>query len=248
SAASYLVMLACGGESLWECFSVPKVLGNTITCIATLLIVSFGIQGVYRFNLIATPLLILMMIFVSLVGLTTPVFLLSNEAEPMLNLLTYTGYNLLSMLPFLGAISAETPKKEGIRGILLGYFLIAVAGLLLKTLLNVYHSQVADEALPILKITDIIHPNLTYLYTVMLYLAVLTTAVNALYAITRGKYTIPVALILLGFSLFGFTNLLGSLYPLFGYAGIGIVVLILWKILSEKPNRKENKLWQTKKT
>lgn len=229
SAASYLVMLACGGEALLESFRIPAPLGNVITCIITLLIVSFGIESVYRFNLVATPVLLIMILLIGCVGLWYPAGLFQERTKPVFDMLTYTGYNLLSILPFLAAISDDTAKKDGIFGICTGFFLILVAGLLLKVLLNAYHTTVANEALPILKIIDMISPRLSYLYTVMLYLSVLTTAVNGLYAVTRGKHTLTVSIALLGFSFFGFTNLINSLYPLFGYVGIGIVLLILWE-------------------
>ncbi len=234
SAASYLVMLACGGEALMESFQIPTPFGNVITCIITLLIVSFGVESVYRFNLIATPMLLIVILLIGCVGLWHPAGLFWERTEPVFDMLTYTGYNLLSILPFLAAISEETPKRNGIFGIFAGFFLVLIAGLLLKTLLNVYPIAVADATLPIVKIIDMISPRLSYLYTVMLYLSILTTAVNGLYAITRGKHTFLVSVALLGFSFFGFSNLINSLYPLFGYVGIGLVALILWETCIKK--------------
>lgn len=234
SAASYLVMLACGGEVLRESFSLSTFLGNSITWLITLFIVSFGVEGVYRFNLVATPILMAIMIFIGCTGLWKSAGLFGEYRKPLFDMLTYTGYNLLSMLPFLVAIQEEAPKKEGIRGIFLGYFLVAVVGLLLKALLNTYHSAVVTEALPLLKIIDMIQPKLSYLYMAMLYLSVLTTGVNGLYAITRGKHALFISLLLYLFSFFGFTTLINCLYPLFGYMGIGIVALILWDQLTSK--------------
>lgn len=228
SGASCLVMFACGGETLKESFRLPLAIGNTLTCLFTLLIVSRGIGSVYRFNLFATPVMMLCIIVISTTGLTLPVGLFPHTSKPVFNLLIYSGYNLLSVLPFLSAISEDTKKKVGMLGTTLGFILVLLCGLLLKLLLNFHHQAVFDAPIPMLKIVGMIHPMLSYLYTVMLLLSVLTTAVNALYAVTRGKHTVTVGLFLLTASFFGFTTLIEHLYPLFGYLGIGIICLIVW--------------------
>lgn len=242
SGASCLVMFACGGETLKESFHLPLIVGNTVTYGLTLWIVSKGIKSVYRFNLIATPVLIVCIILISLSGFSIPAGMFGEETQPTLNMLVYTGYNLLSALPFLSAISGNTEEKHGFFGILVGYFLVLVCGLLLKSLLNLHHEAVLTAPLPLVKIVGMIHPLLSYLYTAMLYLSVLTTAVNSLYAVTRGKHTFSIGSVLLVFSFLGFTSLLESLYPVFGYFGIGIIILVIWDAYFDKSIRERKNL------
>lgn len=248
SGVSCVVMFACGGETLQERFFLPIPWGNFITALLTLLIVSFGLKGVYRFNLIATPILFLSILCISIVGMIHPVGLFAHSEPLVFNLWTYAGYNLLSVLPFLEAIRPQTEKKEGIVAIWLGFFLVLIAGICLKLLLNLYHRVVVFESIPLLKIVGMIHPWLSYLYTLMLYLSVLTTAVNGLYAVTKGKNVVIATLLLSGFSLFGFVNLLGSLYPLFGYPGLVIAGWLIYSNLKSSKKKGNDTQWQMKKT
>ena len=220
-------MLSCGGEALWESFSLPGSVGILITWGITLLIVKFGIQSVYRFNLIATPILLVSMIGISFASLLLPVGLFGSQNVPFFNMLTYTGYNLLSVLPFLDALPKETSLLKGSLGIGAGFFLIAVVGVLLKAVLNLHHNTLSDEAIPMLKIMSLLSSRLSYLYIIMLYGSILTTAVNCLHAVTKGKHTFLASGLLLGIGFFGFSTLLENLYSFFGYLGIGVIFLIL---------------------
>ncbi|MBO5409016.1 MAG: hypothetical protein J6A61_06445 [Clostridia bacterium] len=238
SGGSYSVMLACGGEALRESFSLACPLGILVTWGITLFILPFGIQGVYRFNLIATPILIGAMIVIGFASLLLPVGLFGTTESPTVNMLTYTGYNLLSVLPFLSALPKATNIKTGRYGMIAGFSLVAFAGILLKAVLNLHNGILAEEAIPMLKIMGLLGPHLSYLYTVMLYGSILTTAVNCLYAVTKGTHSFTVSLILLGMGFLGFSTLLEKLYSFFGYLGIGVIVLIVWDSIKNSSAKK----------
>ena len=229
SAVSYTVMLACGGEALWESTGLARPIGTVLTCAVTLGIVYFGVSNVYRFNMIATPILLVCMAGISVVGLLSPASLLEASSSQAVNLLIYSGYNLLSVLPVLGALAGTVDKKEGYHGILWGFCLVAVVGILLKLLLIRYHVLTNQSAIPVLSIISYLGSNLSLIYTVMLYLSILTTAVNSLFAVARNKNPLPASLILLCCSFLGFTPLIETLYPLFGYIGIGVTVTLIIK-------------------
>lgn len=238
SGASCTVMFACGGEALWEVTGLPFPLGTVLTGALTVGTVFFGLQNVYRFNMIATPILLICMIGISLAGLLSPAGLFGVSSSGSVNILLYSGYNLLSVLPVLGALSDSTDEKDGCFGIVLGFSLVLTTGLLMKAVLIRFASLSQNSAIPVLTVVSHLHGNLSFLYTVMLYLSVLTTAVNSFYAITKGKKTIAAGLFLLGCSFFGFSTLIELLYPLFGYLGIGVTIAIIFKGFI-KPNRKD---------
>ena len=227
SAASYSVMLACGGETLWESTSLPQGWGILFTYLLTILIVKTGIKSVYRFNLFATPLLLCSIIGVSFGALLLQVGLFGKQNTPCTNMLSYTGYNLLSVFPFLSSVSKETPKKLGKYAIIIGFFLVALSGILLKSVLNLHSEIISHEAIPMLTIMGILSPYFSYLYTMMLYTAILTTAVNGLYAITKSRNLLSISAPLFGLSFLGFGPLMENLYSFFGYLGIGIIGIIL---------------------
>ncbi len=246
SGASYTVMLACGGETLWETTGISFPVGAFITWILTVGIVKFGVKNVYRFNLIATPVLLICMAGISLAGLLSPVGLFSPSRSQNINLLLYSGYNLLSVLPVLGALAGTVNQKGGYRGICLGFLLVLFAGLLLKGLLIRFGSLAQNSTIPVLTVVSHLQNHLSVLYGVMLYLSILTTAVNSLYALTKEKNTVPVSLFLLGCSFFGFSTLIESLYSFFGYLGIGVTVAIIFREFCQIKQKGCIK-WQTKK-
>ena len=71
----------------------------------------------------------------------------------------------------------------------------------------------------------------------MLYLSVLNTAVNSLYAVPKERNPIPLGMILLGCSFLGFTALIETLYPLFGYLGVGVTGMIILNALITKKRK-----------
>ncbi len=227
SGASCTVMFACGGETLWEATGLSFPLGTILTAALTVGTVFFGISNVYRFNMIATPILLICMTGISLTGLLSPAGLFGTSSSQSINLLLYGGYNLLSVLPVLGAIANTTKAKDGYAGILIGFSMVLFVGLLMKGVLLRFAPFTQNSAIPVLTIVSHLQSHLSFLYTVMLYLAILTTAINSLYAVTKGKNPMSAGLLLLGCSFFGFSALIESLYPFFGYLGIGVTFLII---------------------
>lgn len=227
SAASYTVMLACGGEALRESVSLPFFWGTVITFAITIGIVSFGVSNVYLFNLIATPILLICMSAISLAGLFSPVGMFATSQSQSVNLLMYSGYNLLSVLPVLGALSSTLEKKDGYMGICMGFLFVITVGLLLKCLLLRFCHLTQNTAIPVLSIVSYLGNHFHIFYTVMLYLSILTTAVNSFYAVTQEKNTLLIGLSLLCCSFLGFSTLIETLYPFFGYLGLGVIVYVI---------------------
>ena len=256
SGGCYAIMLACGGQTLYDSVNISYQTGIIITYIVTILIIKFGIEGVYKFNAIATPLIAISLIFISFVGLSTPVFnnfSAENFFSPYINAFLYAGYNILAVLPFISAISKETTKKDGFSGIAFGFLIVLLTSITIKLLLNNYFSLISRESIPILKIIGILNPYLSYIYSVVLYGAIVTTAVNLLFILTREKGTKSIFLIslpLLLISFLGFTTLLEKIYTYFGYAGIVIILVIIGReanIIKHKIKRRITP-WKPRKT
>ena len=228
SGGGYVIMLACGGQALYDSLNISYNFGVFITFLITMLIIRFGIEGIYKFNLFVTPIIIVSLIFISFVGLSSPVF--NNSQTPFVNSFLYAGYNILAVLPFISAIAKETDKKDGFWGITIGFVLILAAGISAKLLLNSYFSLISSESIPIFKIVSILSPYFSYIYSVVLYSAILTTAATLIYILTKGKrpkelFLISVPLLILSFA--GFTTLLEKIYTGFGYIGIIIILIII---------------------
>jgi uncharacterized membrane protein YkvI len=227
SAGCTSIMLACGGQTIYENTSLDIRIGILITYLIIFIVIKFGIKGVYKFNMIATPIMIIFFCLISFIFQNKEVFFI--DTLPIINSFSYAGYNILSVLPFLKAISSETEFIEGYYGILIGFILILIVSLALKLFLNSYFDLIMLETIPILKIISITNKYYSYIYSIVLYISILTTAVSCLYVVTKGKNIIIISLPLLAISFLGFSTLLEKLYTNFGYIGILIIIYILTK-------------------
>jgi uncharacterized membrane protein YkvI len=220
-------MLACGGQTIYENTNLDVRIGIFITYLIVIFIIKFGIEGVYKFNLFATPIIIFFLLLISFVGQINSAFL--DRTMPLVNSFSYAGYNILSVLPLLKAISMDTDYDDGFYGIIIGFIIIFIVSLALKLLLNSYFDFIMYDTIPILKIISLSGKHYSYIYSIVLYISILTTAVTCLFVVTKGKNILLLSLPLLAISFLGFSTLLEKLYTNFGYIGILIIIYLLTK-------------------
>jgi len=129
------------------------------------------------------------------------------------------------------------PREAGLGGLAGGAcFLFLLAMLVTALYLSV--DTVKDQEMPTLAMVTDIHPILGLVMTVAIYGMVYNTAIGMFYAfgkrISRNNpkrfYPVYVVTALVGFvlSFIGFSNLIGWVYPILGYMGILIMVIIGW--------------------
>ena len=238
----YTIMLACGGQTLYDTLNFDYRIGVFITFLVTIIVIRFGIEGVYKFNAFATPLITISLILISVMGISKPVFNIFSSPDmpyvPYLNAILYAGYNILAVLPFISAISKETDEKEGISGIISGFLVVLITSIAVKLMLNNYFLLIANESIPILKIIGIISQQISYIYSVVLYTSIVTTGVNLLYVLVKKlnkgklgfKGILLTSLPFLVISFLGFVSLLENIYTYFGYIGIVIIISIIGNV------------------
>lgn len=220
-------MLACGGQTIYETTNLDVRLGIIITYLIIVFVIKFGIEGVYKFNVYATPIIIIFLLLISFIGQINTAFL--ENTLPIINSFSYAGYNILSVLPFLKAISENTNYDDGFYGIVIGFVIILIVSLALKLLINSYFDLIMFDTIPILKIISLTSKHYSYIYSIVLYISILTTAISCLFVVTKGKNIFLISLPLLAISFLGFSTLLEKLYTNFGYIGIIIILYLLTK-------------------
>ena len=249
------VMVAGAGSNLEQQFGLPTWVGSAIMVV---LLVASGFLDIDRLtNVISfiTPLLIICLVgafAITLANMPDNVAQLdalartNPHASGTFNnwLITALNYATLvmimdtsMMLVFAG--SHMNPAQAG-KGGLLGGIIFAVLLLMLTFILFFNMESILDADLPLLKVFDTMHPTVGTAVSVVIYLMIYNTAVGLFYALGRrlsndkpGKfrpyYFIVVAI---GFALsfIGFAELVGWVYPLLGYLGLilAIVMGIAW--------------------
>ena len=227
TGATFSVMLSCGGETLYELFGISVDFGVVITYIICMVITFFGISGVYFFNSVITPAMLFCIISVCIRGTTQKV---SNMAYYMFKSVSYSGFNLLTLLPFMKNISIKEKKKIFVFGSFFGFLLVTLCGITVKMVVDKYSVFLTDE-IPMLKIASLIDKNIGYFYGVLIYFAVLTTAVSCIFSLSEvlNKYLVSFPLLFIAF--FGFEILISKVYTFFGYIGMVYIIYILLTVI-----------------
>ena len=128
-------------------------------------------------------------------------------------------------------------REVGIGGIVGGFvFLFLLAVLVGSMYMSV--DTVMETDMPTLAMINNIHPTLGFIMTFAIYGMIYNTAISMFYAfakrVTKNKpqnfYKAYCIAVLIGFvlSFIGFSNLIGWIYPILGYMGILIMIIIGW--------------------
>jgi len=233
-AASFSVMLSCGGETINEALGLSTYFGVIITYIISIFIIHFNLKGIYIFNLIASPLMIFFTLIISINALTKQVFL---DTSPALLSISYSGYNLLSLIPFLNSLkNNENDNKVFIKGTLLGISAVLLCGIFIKLTLDTYYNIAVTSEIPMLKIASLNASILGIFHSILIYSAILTTAISSLLPLKEKGNIYLLTTPLLFISFFGFGNLIKNIYGFFGNIGI---IFIIYIIIAEIFDKKE---------
>ncbi len=250
---SFCVMCAGGGALLEQQFGISRFVGVMAMSAVCFVIFMFDVQGVVRFNAIVTPLLIVGMLIVA-IGAAT-----SGGAAPAMAAsanrllynwgtsgILYASYNTITLVPlFVGLAPALRGKNAAFSASLIAAAVLFVLASLLYVLLAIKPAAL-DFEIPMLFVAGAMQP----LYVVLLFFAMLTTAVSSGFGVIkcvcantnmRGKSAAALLCALaIPVGVLGFSDLVKTLYPFFGYIGIFIMLITLADIRAFKSIFKNN--------
>lgn len=244
------VMIAGGGANLNQQFGLDKWIGAVII---TALVIGIGMLDVSRVTSVIGALTPVMIVFV----LVAIVYSLTH-AQGTWNELDTTAKAVGSTLPHwtisaanyvamaLGmAVSMSIvmggdiadPQVAG-RGGFGGGLLFGLLLFLTATALFLQIPHVEGYDMPLLTLVGQIHPWLGTIMSLVIFAMIFNTAIGMYYALasrfsggdTKRFRIILVSLALIGFGLsfFGFTTLVGYLYPIIGYVGIVLIGVLVF--------------------
>jgi len=237
-----LVTMAAGSGAIFtEQFRLPALAGGLLLLGLTLVTVLLGISRVIDSISLVAPVLLASVLGLSLITiLAQPQGLAANLAwiDPAktavpywpLAALLYTSYNLIlsvAVLAPLGALSGAVALRRGAvwGGLGLGAGVLAIAAAILTVA-----PQVAGLEVPMIAVAGLTSPYIRSFYSVVLFAEVYTTAVASLYGFTS-RLTEPDSRAYRGLAVlasaaafilarFGFSTIVGTLYPAAGFAGL----------------------------
>lgn len=244
------VMIAGAGSNLNQQFGLPNWVGATLM---TVLIATTGLLDVNKVTTIIgviTPFMIVTVVVASVYAILTPdgsfghMQAYSATLEPAISNWAVSAINYValafglaaSMMIVMGGAMFD-PRSAGLGG-LVGGLIFGVLILLSVVALFVKLPSVADSPMPMLALVDSMHPVAGVVMAVIIYAMIYNTAISLYYSLAKRAEGIKTGAfkptlfitVTIGFALsfLGFEDLVAVLYPVIGYVGIALTVLILW--------------------
>lgn len=251
------VMFAGAGANLNQQWGLPTWVGSSIMLVLVLACGMLDVDKVSRVIGGVTPFVIVAVIVAVISAVMNKehsVEYYSDIAETVspalpnvgISVINYVGLSLVlavSMAIVIGGNHLD-PKVAGVGGFMGG----ALFGLLLiittlALFLEIDNIKSAD--MPMLTLINNISPTLGVVMAVIIYGMIFNTAIGMFYAlgkrvsVKKPEYFRPIFVLscLLGFafSFFGFKELVGYVYPILGYAGVFLMICVIYAWIKDLP-------------
>ncbi len=258
----YVVMCAGVGtvvEQLTGSAALRLVCGAAF-CAAITAVAVRGMGGAIRVFSRLMPVLVVLSLVVVAAGLAAfsgagLSFRPAETKNPVVNqwllaAVTYVSYNFLSAIGTLAPLGTMVRSPRDIReGVLLG------GGILLVVSFGIHLAMVSlpvstRAELPMLYLAGALHPVLEWVYAVVIFLGMFGAAMSVFVPVPRylcrfarfqnHPVLVPVVLSAAAFVLsqVGFSDLIGTIYPIYGFVGFLYIAGILVHAWMTRPRRK----------
>ncbi len=246
----FIIMIAGFGALFEQVFSVPAYIGNLVFCILITVPAMKGAHSIIKVFSLIVPVLVVFSVIISFAAIiksggipeikpqaVNSKGLLSGSA--LLSGFTYVSYNILSSVGILVPLGAAVKDRKTVKtGIALGSVLLFVIGIGIILAMFAFPTVTLDE-LPMLSLSKALHPAAGYVYAFLLFGGIFGTSLSSLFGTAeyivgkrpklRPRYNFIVCAVCAAAyvaSLAGFGDLIGVIYPFFGYIGFLILALV----------------------
>src|SRR5665648_767 len=255
-----MTMSAAGGALFHQQFGGSRILGGFIIVFLVILTVIGGFDRVSHVFGLIMPILVCVVIAISVIVIFSelPIETAVTAINPSplapnwyIAALLYISYNVLAIIQIVSTASiyAKSEKQATIGVALGGLFLGFLAFLLMSAMLTEpYFSHSMD--LPVLGFSNYLPRPINAIYTLVLIFAMYASATSNYYGFTtmlkngprKKLLIIIIAWIGFLFGLVGFTNVVAYMFPIEGFLGFGIILMLITNYFKTHRNNKENKM------
>ncbi len=254
----FCIMIAGTASVMAEKVGIPYIYGGAIAALLCMISILFDIKGIMNISTVITPILIIGILFV---GIFTIAFNDTSVFSPyeyftkitdnwFFSALLYVGYNsIIAIVVMCSLLPHLKTRKIGRVGGILGGLILCFIALVLNTTL--FFSDALSKELPVLSITEKHGSILNSFYAVVLFLAMYTSAITSGFGfiervstklrVNKKIIVILICALAVPLSNFGFSNLIATVYPFFGYIGLFVVLVILFQNIRFKKSYKIKK-------
>lgn len=245
---SFFIMVSGFGAYFSQELKINSLVGSGLLAIVAYLTLRKSIEGTVKANEVLVPVIIGTILFIGIVMLDGNSFWQTmnnivkvNNKNFILSSILYSSYNSILLVPVLIALKQYVKDKKQILKItVISVFIIGLLGGIIYFLLTKANVDIRTLEMPAVYIISRKAKFLKYIYGVVILGSIYTTVVslgtsylqnrfvgkqNKRYTQIAGIMCITSVLI----SKIGFSNLVGVLFPVFGYLGLLQICVIVCK-------------------
>lgn len=241
---TFFIMIAGFGAYFEQELGVSMVFGSILLTILCFMIFMTSIKGVVKVNSILVPILITFIIIIGIINITSlnlseleNYIIRTNQGSYFLSAVIYCSYNSILLIPVLITLRNYLSSKKQITIIAVITSVISIAlSIMIFLLLIRVDVDITKLEMPVVYVVSQMFKTLRIVYGLIILGSIFTTAISLgssfLQNTSKNKksYT-QIALIMcitsVIISQIGFSNLINSLYPVFGYLGLVQIACIL---------------------
>lgn len=223
------VMLAGSTVMAKTVFSTQGWPVTVLTAVTVFLVTYYRVSGLAKANELLIPFLIFLLCFFFIRSLVVPGTMeempISNKSW-LLSAILYVAFNSAVLLVVTPSLTLEADRKSVVRGIAFACAGLCTLLLGIAHMLQKYWAILQSAEMPMLTAAQYLIPAAPWLYSILLWIALITTAFASALGIVqylnmysnRPNHWMLGILVVSGLlAQHGFANLVGLLYPAMGY-------------------------------
>ena len=231
---TFYIMISGFGAYFEQRFQISSVIGASIFSFLCFFVLVKDIEGVKKVNSIIVPILIVVIFIIGILSIkrldVTNLVNEKNSFKWILQAIVYCSYNMILVIPVLVSFGKYISSKKQI--VIVSILSGVIVFVLAISIFSVLTSVTADYSKIEMPAVYAIDKNFSWIsgiYGSVILLSIFSTAISIgisfLKNITKDRNSFPqiVAIMCISgviISNFGFSNLVKSLFPIFGYLGI----------------------------
>jgi len=254
------VMIAGAGSNLNQAFGIDKWIGQLLCALLIIFVGMLDFEKVSKIIGSFTPIIITFVLigsiytfthsspdwdYLNIVATSFP----SNFNNVVLSVFNYFGLCLMCSVSMGFVLGGEemNPSEAGLGG-LLGGAISGILGLLVAFTIFIRIDEVGQLDIPMLYVLEDVHPILGVLMAITIFGMIFNTSISLFYSLARRfskgdenkfrKMLIIITLAAFAMSFGGFKKLVSTFYPIIGYIGIALMILLLVAWLRDRQSIK----------
>ena len=244
---TFFIMIAGFGAYFEQELGINRLIGSSLLAIITFIIFMTSVKGLVKANELLVPILITFLILIGVVNLKDLHWLelgnyitRTNTSNFVVSAILYSSYNSILLIPVLLTLKNYIKDKKQISKIaIISTIIMILLSIIVFLLLVRVDVDISKLEMPAVYVVSNLFKIAKYAYGFIILGSIFTTAISLgmsfLQNVSKSKksYT-QIAIIMcitsVLISKIGFSNLVSSLYPIFGYLGLlQILKLVLKK-------------------